>query len=93
MQPPTTRKQNVCETKETIFGGFLQKTQNAPRDWKIHGETIPRGCPLVKRSLLRQVCPPIGLALLLAFGLIVVAIPILLVRLITAVAIDGIRLK
>lgn len=47
----------------------------------------------MKRGLLRQVCPPIGLALLMAFGLIVVAIPVLFVRLIVAVAVDGIKLK
>lgn len=47
----------------------------------------------MKRGLLRTVCPPIGLALLVAFGLIVVALPVLFVRLIVAIAVDGITWK
>lgn len=44
-------------------------------------------------GLLPSVCPPIGLALLVATGLITVALPILFVRLIVLVAVDGITWK
>lgn len=47
----------------------------------------------MKRGLLPQICPPLGLALLVATGLLAVVLPILFIRLIVLVAVDGISLK
>lgn len=44
-------------------------------------------------GLLPQICPPIGLALLVATGLLTAALPILFVRLVVLVAVDGITWK
>lgn len=47
----------------------------------------------MRRGLLPQTCSGLGLALLLAFGVMAIAIPVLLIRLIVAVAVDGITWK
>lgn len=47
----------------------------------------------MKRGLLPQTCSGLGFALLMAFGMLAIALPILFIRFVVAIAVDGITWK